>query len=271
MSRLKSHVLRETDGVISVSLCGMIGVRGTDGDPTCALCRRELERLRALGVVADDVPRIAADDAQGTRWDESLAPLVTASTPGRVAHRYRWSTVSEALEAWARVRVDGYGNKSMHALTEALGRDGVRVDGGRPGEPQATRQAEDCAEVEACLRHVFQTLAWEGLLDARRAFAATMARWVAFDFADVRVRRDVRREAVQLTPEAIADELDMPDVTARIVRRTTDRAMRLLRVEMVARELVKPRRPPASGASAAYLAECAAIDARRLALRQGAA
>ena len=270
MSRTKSHVLRETDGVLSVSLCGMVGVRGTEGEPTCALCRRELDRLGALGVAPDEVPRVVPEAGQGTRWDASLEAIATAPTPGRVAHRYRWATVSEALELWARVRVDGYNTKSLHAVTEALGRDGVRVDGGAPGDPQATRQAEDCAAVEACLRHVFERVAWEGLLDARQAFAATMARWVAIEWADVRVRRDVRREPVQLTPEAIAEQLAMPDVTARVVRRTTDRAMRYLRVEMVARELVKPRRRPASGASAAYLAECAAIEARRVALAKGA-
>lgn len=268
-SRTKTHVIRSESSGISASICGMVGVRGATEEPTCALCRRELDRLRALGVAAHEVPRVIPDAGDGTRWDESLAPIAAAPLPGRVARRYRWPSVSRALEAWARARVDGYSARSLHGVTEALGRDGVRVDGGQPCEPSAMRQADDCADVEACLEHVFGHVAWEGLLDARAAFAATLWRWVASDWADVRVRRDVRREAVQLTPEAIADRLDMEDVTPRVVKRTTDRAMRYLRVEMVARGLVPPRRTPPGGASAAYVAECAAVEARRAALRGG--
>lgn len=133
------------------------------------------------------------------------------------------------------------------------------------------RQAEDCAEVERCVRHVFGTLAWEGLMDADTALRATLWRWVASEFVDVRVRKHVRAEAVQLTPEAIAERLELEDVTARVVKRTTDRAMRLLRVEMVARGLVPMRHEPQAEdrTRGSWERERDAVEMRRRALRKG--
>jgi len=260
-SRTKTHALRSGGSGIRVSVCGMVAVH-CGPEVTCALCIRELRSLDRVGAAT-----LVVADTGGTEWDETLAPIAEAEVPGRVEHAYRWTSELAALETWARTRMDGYSAKSLHAVTEALGRDGCRVQDGGRSEPKALRQADDVAEVERVLRHVFGTLAWEGLLDANLALTALLWRFVASGWAPVRKRGDVRLEAVQMTPEAIAERLDMPDVTARIVKRTTDRARRLVRVELVARGLVRPRRRPGADAGVvAWEREQEAVRERRAAM-----
>lgn len=260
-SRTKTHALRSGNGQIPVSLCGMVAVH-CGPDVTCAMCLRELASLDRVGAAA-----LVVADHGGTEWDASLAPIAEAEVPGRVEYAYRWTSEVAALETWVRTRLDGYSAKSLHAVTEALGRDGCRVQDGGPGEPKAMRQADDVAEVERVLRHVFGVLPWEGLLDANLALRALVWRFVASGWAPVKRRSDVRMEAVQMTPEAIAERLALPDVTARVVKRTTDRARRLVRVELVARGLVRPRRRPGTEAGVvAWEREQEAVRERRAAM-----
>ena len=260
-SGTKTHALRAGNGHIPVSLCGMVAVH-CGPEVTCVLCLRELRSLDRVGAA----PLVVAASG-GTEWDEGFAAIAEAEVPGRVEHAYRWTSELAALETWARTRMDGYSAKSLHAVTEALGRDGCRVQDGGAGEPKAMRQADDVAEVERVLRHVFGKLAWEGLLDADMALRAMLWRFVASGWAPVRKRGDVRLEAVQMTPESIAERLDMPDVTARIVKRATDRARRLVRVELVSRGLVRPRRRPGTDAGVvAWEREQEAVRERRAAM-----
>jgi len=259
-------------GGLRKSLCGMVGVATTQDDATvtCVLCLRELATLARLGVASHEVAPV---ETRGAVWDSSLETIATATVPGRVDREHRWQSAERALEEWARLRVDGYSVRLTSAATEALGRDGVRVDGGGAAESQAERQADSVAEVERVVRHVFGAIEWGGLLDADTALRAMLWRYVAATWVRDPKRRASRMEPTTLTPESIAERLDREHegVTARVVARTTERAMRLVRVELTARGLVRPRRCKGEWGRAAWEREQAMVAMRERELRKGGA
>ncbi|MEM9067073.1 MAG: hypothetical protein AAGE52_01165 [Myxococcota bacterium] len=244
---MKIHYLSERlDSGMYVSACGWIGGErrhfSTQADDVeCKACLR-----RMAGEAAEPafVPHVVEDYEPGTHYDKRYDAIAYADVPGRPSYRCRWPSVDRALRDLVVIRSDGFVSKSAASVTDRIGRQGVRVQGGSRRVPRAMRQAEDAAAVERSLSWAIRQSARELSPDAQRAIVLARQVGELID-AEGKLPSTLSRHAVDrykpVPASEIASALSIDEVEVGVVVREV---LHWLRVDMAARGLV----PPPTGA-----------------------
>lgn len=269
MSNAKVHAPPddpEARRLAGLSLCRIPGSTITDDleAVTCRMCARVLaDRARAARLrptVRGAAPESGLPVLSPETWAarscscgtcESCLHLLDARRQAQFPPRhirdtrlreFRWSSVSEAIESYAILRIDGFdAGKSIQQAIAELARLGAFVD-------QSSRDPIRKAHLQAVEVSLFERTLEQHFADAeggwRRVLAILLVRSVGVP-ERVAEKGKTRVVVRQLEDEEVAEAAGL---SVAEVRSLVRRARQALSVELAARELV----PPPSGKSRAW-------------------